>query len=121
MQGPNLAKKHWKDILTRAPETTQERIQQIDQSRFKVQSSSSKKTYEINLLTYTCTCLDFPRIQLCKHIAATVHFFGGGLRGLDPMHLSTQAKNWQNRPTRMVAPANRDALHSYPISITSIG
>src|SRR6266566_1132868 len=37
--------------------------------------------YEINLLTYTCTCSDFPRIQLCKHIAATVHFFGGELEG----------------------------------------
>src|SRR5712691_3505022 len=84
MQGPNLAEKRRKDILARAPETTQERIQQIDQSRFKVQSSSSEKTYEINLLTYTCTCLDFPRIQLCKHIAATVHFFGGGIEGGGP-------------------------------------
>src|SRR5260370_36469843 len=59
MQGPNLAEKRRKDILARAPETTQEQIQQIDQSHFRVQSSSSEKTYEINLLTYTCTCLDF--------------------------------------------------------------
>src|SRR6266849_7668388 len=84
MQGPNLAEKRRKDILTRAPKTTQERIQQINQSRFKVQSSSSEKTYEINLLTYTCTCLDFPHIQLCKHIMATVHFFGGGIEGAGP-------------------------------------
>src|SRR6266849_3558046 len=84
MQGPNLAEKRRKDILARAPKTTQERIQQIDQLRFKVQSSSSEKTYEINLLTYTCTCLDFPHIQLCKHIAATVHFFGGGIEGAGP-------------------------------------
>jgi hypothetical protein len=85
MQGPDLAEKRRKQILARAPETPQEQIKEIGQSRFEVQSTSSEKTYEINLLTYTCTCSDFPRIQLCKHVAATVHFFGGELEdGLRP-------------------------------------
>jgi len=78
MQGPNLAKKHQKDILTCAPKTSQELIQQINQSCFEVQLSSSEKTYEINLLTYIYTCLDFPCIQLYKHIMTTMHFFGEG-------------------------------------------
>jgi hypothetical protein len=85
MQGPDLAKKRRKQILARAPETPLEQIKEISQSRFEVQSTSSEKIYEINILTYTCTCSDFPRIQLCKHVAATVHFFRGGLGdGLRP-------------------------------------
>ena len=83
MQGPDLAEKRRKEILSRAPETPLERIKQIDQSRFEVQSMSSEKKYEVNLLTYVCTCINFPRIQLCKHVAATIHFFGG-LEGLGP-------------------------------------
>ena len=81
MQGPDLAEKRRKQIIARAPETPLEQVKEIGQSRFEVQSTSSEKIYEVNLLTYTCTCSDFPRIQLCKHIAATVHFFGGGLEG----------------------------------------
>ena len=80
MQGPNLAEKRWKDILARAPETPLERIKEIAESRFEVQSTSSEKLYEVNLLTYTCTCLNFPHIKLCKHVAAVVHFFGGDLK-----------------------------------------
>ena len=45
---------------------------------------SSEKKYEVNLLTYVCTCINFPYIQLCKHITVTIHFFGGGLEGLGP-------------------------------------
>ena len=37
--------------------------------------------YEVDLLTYTCMCLDFSRIKLCKHIVAAVHFFEGELNG----------------------------------------
>jgi hypothetical protein len=79
MQGPDLAEKRRKEILARAPETPLEWIKEIGQSRFEVQSTSSEKKYEVNLLTCTCTCSDFPCIQLCKHIAATKHFFGGEL------------------------------------------
>lgn len=81
MQGPDLAEKRRKQILARAPETPLEQIKEIDRSRFEVQSTSSEKIYQVNLLTYTCTCIDFPRIQLCKHVAATVHFFRGELEG----------------------------------------
>ena len=36
MQGPDLAKKHQKEILSHAPKTPLEHIKQIDQSRFEV-------------------------------------------------------------------------------------
>ena len=77
MQGPNLAEKRWKEILAHAPKIPLEQIKDVGQSHFKVRSTSLEKIYEVNLLTYTCTCKDFPCIQLCKHITSTVHFFGG--------------------------------------------
>ena len=86
MQGPDLAEKCWKQILAHTPETLLNWIKEIDKSHFEIQSTSSEKKYEVDLLTYTCTCLDFPCIQLCKHLVAIVHFFGrrleGGLEGL---------------------------------------
>ena len=77
MEGPNLAEKRRREILTRAPETPVEKIKKIDDLHFEVQSSNSLKYYQVDLSTITCTCNDFPNIRLCKHIAAIVHFFGG--------------------------------------------
>jgi hypothetical protein len=64
-----------------APETPLKQIKEVSQSRFVVQSTSSENTYEVNLLTYMCTCNNFPHIQLCKHVTATMHFFLGGILG----------------------------------------
>ena len=77
MEGPNIGEKCRQEILTRAPETPIEKIKKIDDFCFEVESSNSKNKYEINLDTTACSCSDFPRIQLCKHIAAIVHFFEG--------------------------------------------
>jgi hypothetical protein len=84
MEGPNLAEKRCRQILTRAPETPLGKIEKIDDSRFKVQSSNTNQSYHIDLDTTTCNCKDFPRIRLCKHIAAVVHFFGGANLGPQP-------------------------------------
>jgi len=51
MQGPDLAEKRRKQIIARAPETPLEQVKEIGQSRFEVQSTSSEKIYEVNLLT----------------------------------------------------------------------
>ncbi len=77
MEGLNLAEKRRRQILRRAPETPVEKILKIDDSHFEVQSSNSNKLYQIDLGTKTCNCIDFPRVHLCKHIAAVAHFFGG--------------------------------------------
>ncbi|KAF8491687.1 hypothetical protein F5888DRAFT_1807194 [Russula emetica] len=84
MEGPNLAEERRQQILTRAPETPVEKIVKIDDLHFEVQSSNSPKHYQINLITTTCNCSDFPNISLCKHIAAVVHFFGGADLGPQP-------------------------------------
>ena len=77
MEGPNLAKKCHRQILMRASKTPLDKIQNIDNSHFKVQSSNTNWYYNTDLVTTTCDCSDFPRICLCKHIAGVVHFFGG--------------------------------------------
>ena len=84
MEGPNLGKKRHQEILICAPETPIEKIKKIDDSRFKVESSNSKRTYKINLDPTACSYSDFPHIQLCKHIVAIVHFFGGADLGPQP-------------------------------------
>ena len=83
MQGPDLAEKCQKQIVVCASEIPLERMKEISQSRFEIQSSSSKIFYEINILMHTCTCINFPCIQLCKHLAVTVHYFQGGLEGAE--------------------------------------
>jgi hypothetical protein len=84
MEGPNLADERRRQILRRAPETPVTKIQKIDDFRFEVQSSRSLECHQIDLSTITCNCSDFPRISLCKHIAAVVHFFGGADLGPRP-------------------------------------
>jgi len=84
MEGPNLAEKRRQQILTRAPETPVEKIKKIDDLHFEVQSSSSSKSYQVDLGSLICDCSDFPRIRLCKHIAGVVHFFGGADLGPRP-------------------------------------
>jgi hypothetical protein len=86
MEGPNLAEKRCRQILTRAPETPLTKIRKIDNLHFEAQSSRSDRSYQIDLDTTTCNCSDFPRIQLCKHIAAIVLFLGEPIS--DPNHLA---------------------------------
>src|SRR5258708_5734202 len=77
MEGANLAKTRRRQILMCIPATPLENIQKNDDLHFDVQSSNSNKFYKVNLGTTSYDCSDFPRIRMCKHIAAVVHFFGG--------------------------------------------
>ena len=84
MEGANLAETRRRQILMRAPETPVEKIRKNDDLHFDVQSSNSNIIYQVNLGTTTCSCSDFPRVRLCKHIAAVLHFFGGADPGPQP-------------------------------------
>ncbi len=72
MYGGDLAKQHCQQILRCTPETPLTQIQKIDDLHFEVQSLNLNKFYNINLVTTTCSCNDFPCIWLCKHIMAVV-------------------------------------------------
>ena len=77
MEGLDLSEKCHQQILAWAPETPLANVQKINNLHFEVQSSNSNKYYQINLVTTTCSCSDFPHICLCKHMAAVKHYFRG--------------------------------------------
>jgi hypothetical protein len=76
-QGDDLASCHWWEIQACAPETPWEHITQVEHMHFQVCSSKEEKFYDIDLLNTKCTCLDFPQIEFCKHLASVKHYFGG--------------------------------------------
>ena len=107
MKGPNLAEKRRQQILTHAPETPLHKIQKIDDSHFKMQSLNTNRYYNIDLVTTTCDCSDFPRIRLCKHIAGIVHFFGGADLGPRPPGNGDDTSE-SSEPVASKSPAQED-------------
>ena len=132
MQGLNLAEKCQKEILEHAPKTPLERIKEITQLCFKVQSTSLEKMYEVNLLTYIVHVR--ASISLASSCASMSQrpciSLGGDSRGenLDPQHLSMQvqvSQNWtyqSHQSSRTVALLiQRCALPSISLSMTFSG
>jgi hypothetical protein len=104
MHGRDLAEQRRQQILRHAPETPLTQIRKINDLHFEVQSSNSNKSYNIDLVTTTCSCSDFPRIRLCKHIAAMVHFFGGADLGPQPLDNAGSA----SEPVAPCSPVQQD-------------
>ena len=88
----DLATKRRQQILARAPEISTDTIRSLGSRRFYVRSAAdsakmylvdlskdhsadTSKSYLIEHRKDSCDCLDWPRVWLCKHIAATAHFF----------------------------------------------
>ena len=93
-EGSDLAKKRRKEIVVQVPEMSADSIQCLGSERFYVRSVSDlSKMYLVNLgkdsssdlsKNYlidhgkdSCDCPDWPRVRLCKHIAAIAHFSTG--------------------------------------------
>ena len=74
--GSNLAQKCRKEILARSLEVPAESIRaQGDSDHYEVQSVTDPlRTYLVNLCDKYCDCPDWPRVRLCKHVAAISHF-----------------------------------------------
>jgi hypothetical protein len=62
MHSGDLAEQCHQQILRHTPKTPLTQIQKIDDLHFEVQSSNSNKSYNIDLVTTTCSCSDFPHI-----------------------------------------------------------
>ena len=92
--GVDLATKQRQQILARAPEMSTDTIRSLGSGRFYVRSAAdsakmylvdlskdrsvnTSKSYLIEHGKDSCDCPDWPRVRLCKHIAATAHFFAG--------------------------------------------
>ena len=75
--GSNLAQKRRKEILARTPEIEADSIRAAEDDRYYVQSATDpSRSYLVGLTTQSCDCPDWPRVRLCKHVAAVAHFFG---------------------------------------------
>ncbi|KAJ7488704.1 hypothetical protein B0H11DRAFT_1720367 [Mycena galericulata] len=89
-EGPDLELKKRQDILERSRVYVKSDIVQVEdsESRFLVPSKSQpSRVYEVDIDTYTCTCLDYPLISFCKHISAVQNQFdepGGPPDGVRP-------------------------------------
>lgn len=75
-EGPDIEVKKRQDICRRARGYTKENIERLDSGLYLVPSSSTvAKFYEVEIDSFTCTCLDFPLISYCKHLCAVQLLF----------------------------------------------
>ncbi|KAF7372489.1 hypothetical protein MVEN_00110600 [Mycena venus] len=77
-EGPDLEVKKRKDILEWSQAYIKSDIMQVGDSgsKFLVRSKSDpSRVYEVDIDTYTCTCIDYPLICFCKHICAVQRLF----------------------------------------------
>ncbi|KAJ7665805.1 hypothetical protein B0H17DRAFT_951239 [Mycena rosella] len=70
-EGPDIEVKKRHDILERSRVYSKHDIQHVEDAKYIVPSKTDpSKVYDVDIDTYTCTCLDFPLISFCKHICA---------------------------------------------------
>ena len=70
-EGPDLAKKHQNAVVASARTISLDSIRCVDDAQFHVASQSNlDKHYLVDIQRQICTCLDFPRVRLCKHLCA---------------------------------------------------
>ncbi|KAJ7205448.1 hypothetical protein GGX14DRAFT_644623 [Mycena pura] len=75
-EGEDMEMKKRKDIQRRAKTYRKDQITHIEDDKYLVPSQSdSSVAYDVDIDTYTCTCMDFPLICFCKHLCAVQLFF----------------------------------------------
>ena len=76
-KGLNLAEKRREQIRLQGAEMNAERIHNLGNDRFYVESATdSTRRYLVDLGNKSCDCPDWPRVRLCKHMSAVEHYFG---------------------------------------------
>ncbi|KAJ7867319.1 hypothetical protein B0H13DRAFT_2351978 [Mycena leptocephala] len=75
-EGIDIEVKKRQDIVKKSKEHVPADIEHIESGKYVVRSKSDpSRTYEVDVSTYTCTCLDFPLICFCRHICAVQTLF----------------------------------------------
>ncbi|KAJ7743737.1 hypothetical protein DFH07DRAFT_711389, partial [Mycena maculata] len=75
-EGIDIEVRKRRDIVKRSQQYTKDDIEHVDEEQYLVRSKSEPShIYEVDISTYTCTCLDFPLISYCKHICAVQTLF----------------------------------------------
>jgi hypothetical protein len=63
-EGPDVEVKKRKDIVKKSAAYVEEDIEHVEDAKYLVPSKlRASKTYEVDIDSYTCTCLDFPLIS----------------------------------------------------------
>jgi len=76
LEGPDLEEARHEQILESTRNISPDSIHPVSNTEFLVASESNPgHRYPIDLTQSTCDCKDFPRIRLCKHIAAVNEHF----------------------------------------------
>ena len=69
--GEDLAKRHTREVLASAQAISRDSMTPLGDGKFHVVSQSIPgRNYLVDIRAATCDCLDFPRVRLCKHLAA---------------------------------------------------
>ncbi|KAH8978817.1 hypothetical protein EDB86DRAFT_3089977 [Lactarius hatsudake] len=119
-EGPDLAKKRRAEILARTPEVDTESIRDLGDDQFSVQSSHSLRTYSVELSTQSCDCLYWPRVQLCKHVAAVAHFLGTAISQQKQYTRSPTPRRRNNHSGKAQSAFLSDGVPSSPRTIQSL-
>ena len=69
--GEDLTKRHTTEVLARAQAISRDSMTPLGDGKFHVVSQSSPgRSYLVDIRAAMCDCWDFPRVRLCKHLAA---------------------------------------------------
>ncbi|KAJ6496885.1 hypothetical protein DFH09DRAFT_945727 [Mycena vulgaris] len=119
-EGPDIEVKKRRRIVQESKSYTKVDIEQVSEGNYLVKSKSDpSKTYEVDLDTYTCNCLDYPLISYCKHICAVQTLFietGGPLDGRQPLARPEGVLATDDRPILQVP-----SLSTLPSTSASLG
>ncbi|KAJ7713668.1 hypothetical protein B0H16DRAFT_1809600, partial [Mycena metata] len=75
-EGPDIEVRKRQDIIQRSNTYQESDIEDLGDGNYRVRSQSDpSKFYDVDIETYSCTCLDFPLICFCKHICAVQRLF----------------------------------------------
>ncbi|KAF7372258.1 SWIM-type domain-containing protein [Mycena venus] len=122
-EGPDLEVKKRQDVLRRSQVYTKSDITQVEgcDSKYLVRSKSNpSQVYEVDIETYTCTCLDYPLICFCKHICAVQRLFDEPGTPLDGVRTSPKVPSFPSLQP-LAQPSNVPEGFSGPKSNALIG
>ncbi len=109
LEGWNLKEMHHLTILSHSKSILARSITQLSNTVFHVASQTSLGCiYVVDTQALICDCLDFPRIQFCKHLAAV------------QTHITQISESGPSQISRHRAPELASTLEGLPISCAPI-
>ena len=110
-KGPDLAEKRHKQICTWALEMNAGSIHSLGGGDlFSVESATdTTRRYQVDLGKLSCDCPDWPKVWLCKHIAAIDHFHGHNYKQMQAAEVAPK-----------MLPPNQEASDMHGTATTSI-